>query len=138
MIIETMKKQKPFIRLSDPTRFSVYTMLIDMATKIAKSEGREVLDKDLETSAVKMYKETLSDITLLKQHNENTLCLEAELNIIDEFRPKFLSESQVIQLVNESSIELIKSNMGTIMKSLKAVPNMDASLLSKVLRDILK
>jgi uncharacterized protein YqeY len=137
--ISELRKERLTIRTTDPVRSMVLGLLIDNACKIAKNENREAEEKDIAVSAKRMFKETEKDIELIVAHGEKTSELAKELEVLKEFIPVLMDEASVRSLVAAYPPEsLVKKNMGNLMKEMKAVENMDPSILSKVLNEVLK
>jgi len=138
--ITELNRERLIIRKSNPVRSTILGLLIDGATKLAKEENRQVEEKDLYLTAQRSVKEIEKDIELLKSKNYSTVVQEVELEIWKEFLPKLLTKGEIKRIILQSYSEelLIKSNFSKIMKEMKLIGNMDMSLLSKILNEILK
>lgn len=138
--IQELNKERLLVRKENPQRYSVLSLLIDGASKIAKEENRSVEEKDLFLVAQRSVKEIDKDIDLTNGDNEFCKTLKAEKEIWKEFLPKLLTLGEIKRIVLQTYTEdfLVQSNFSSIMKEMKLIKDMDMSLLSKVLKETLK
>ena len=138
--IQELNKERLTIRKENPQRYSVLSLLIDGASKIAKEENRSVEEKDLYLVAQRSVKEIDKDIELTNSDNEFCKTLKAEKEIWKEFLPKLLTNGEIKRLLLQKYMEgdFIQSNFSKIMKEMKLIENMDMSLLNKILKEYLK
>jgi len=137
--ITELNKERLLIRKSDALRSTVIGLLIDGASKKAKTQNREVEERDLYSVAQSSVKEIEKDMEVLREKKHSTIVQEMELNIWKEFLPKLLSKGEikrmVLQMYNEEA--LIEANFVKIIKECKVIPDMDMALLNEVLKEIL-
>lgn len=140
MLIEKTK-----IRLTDPLRYDVITMILDGASKKAKTAQREVTEDDLLASVRSEVKNMEKAIELIESKSGDASRQKAELETYKGFLPKTLGVFETVaivkRLVNESvDLSLEKKNMGKYIAKIKALPNasqLDMALVSKTLQTIL-
>ena len=137
--IAELNKERLLVRKDNPLRYSVLSLLIDGATKIAKEENRGVEEKDLFLTAQRSVKEIDKDIELMDSNTNFCKTLEAEKEIWKEFLPKLLTQGEIKRIILQtySEDQLTKGNFSSIMKEMKNVKDMDMSILNKVLKEIL-
>ncbi len=115
--------EKTRIRLTDPDRFEVLTMILDGASKIAKREQREVEEKDLISAVKSEISSTEKAIDLIKSKNGDASKQEAELAIYKLFLPTPYTEEETEKLVkdwiNAFKLELTKKNAGKLISEFK-------------------
>lgn len=138
-----LKKDKITLRTSDPERSAVCEMIVDGATKIAKNEVREVTDKDIVTAIKREIKQTSEAIELIKQKNGDTSKQEKELALLNEYLPPQMTEEETKAKIMEVLKDIpedqrVRKMQGRIMGALKQYDNIDMSLVSKLLQEILK
>jgi uncharacterized protein YqeY len=137
--IKELNKEKLLIRAADPERASALGMIIDGAQKAAKSDQREVEDKDLVNSVKKLIKETEKAMELIESKGGDATKWKQELVIYKQYLPKQRSEDQTREIIN-----LIipatggdKKSRGKIMAQLKEDSSIDMSIASKILDEVL-
>lgn len=137
--IQELNKERLTIRKENLLRYSVLSLLIDGATKIAKEENRGVEEKDLFLTAQRSVKEIDKDIELMDSNTNFCKTLEAEKEIWKEFLPKLLTQGEIKRIVLQKykEEELVKANFSQIMKEMKLVKDIDMSILGKLLKELL-
>ncbi len=137
--VKELNKEKLLIRASDPERADALGMIIDGAQKAAKSQMREVEEKDLVSSVKKLIKETEKAAELIESKGGDATKWKQELVLYKQYLPKQRSEEQTREIIS-----LIipatggdKKSRGKIISQLKEDVSVDMSIASKILDEIL-
>lgn len=146
MNYKDMLIEKTKIRLTDPLRYDAITMILDGASKRAKTSQREVTEEDLLASVRSEVKNMEKAIELIESKNGDASKQKAELEVYKNFLPQMLDASETavaIAAIIDSSPELtpIKKNMGKYIAKVKALSNsaqFDMGIVSKTLQSILE
>ena len=146
MNYKDMLIEKTKIRLTDPLRYDVITMILDGASKKAKTAQRGVTEEDLLAAVRSEVKNMEKAIELIESKKGDASKQKAELNVYKSFLPQLLDTREttaIITTIITESVELTpeKKNMGRYIAKVKALPNasqFDMGLVSKTLQSILQ
>jgi len=138
--------EKTRIRLTDPDRFEVLTMILDGASKIAKREQREVEEKDLISAVKSEISSTEKAIDLIKSKAGDTSKQEKELQLYKTYLPTMKSEDETRSMLQKYFIleeaERKPQNMGKVISYIKAglgdeINQYDMKVVSKYVKEYL-
>lgn len=138
--IAELKRDKITLRLSNPLQASVSELIVDVATKLAKEENREVVEADVTTAIKRLIKQNEGAIELIKSKNGDYSKWEKEINVLKEFLPKQLTQEEINVTIDNilntlKEEERVKKNMGRVMNELKKYDNIDMNYASKILKE---
>lgn len=138
--------EKTRIRVTEPTRFSVLTMILDGASKIAKKEQREVEEKDLISAIKSEISSTEKAIELIKSKFGDTSKQERELQLYKTYLPVIKSEDETRTMLQKyftlEEAERKPQNMGKVISYVKAglgdeINQYDMKIVSKYVKEYL-
>ena len=81
-----------------------------------KTSTKPIAEQDV---VIKHYKKLNDSLELYKSDADKTNAIKAEMEVVAEFMPKQMEESEVVDLINEIKGKLDSPNMGAIMKELQ-------------------
>ena len=124
-MLEQMKKDNLNARKEkDTTTSNLLSVLIAEIEKGAKDDGnREVNNKDILAALKKFSKGAKESITALEKAGRNTSQVKQEIEILERYLPKQMSETELrkaIATIVEGLPEKSPKMMGKIMGELKA------------------
>ena len=138
--------EKTRIRSIDPDLFTVLTMILDGASKIAKKEQREVEEKDLISTVKSEISSTEKAIELIKSKSGDTAKHEKELQLYKSYLPTMKSEDETVRMLKAYFVlpedERKPTSMGKVMAYIKAGLGDDAvaydmKIVSKLVKEYL-
>jgi len=146
--IAELNKERLTIRTTNPVRAKALMMLIDGATKKAKSENREVTEQDILETAKMFASQATKDINEIKEKrikfNITTpvdfSSYEEDIKFYKEFLPaevEPLSVEEMKAVLASTGIELVKSNRGRISGAVKNIPRVNMKEMANLLNEIL-
>lgn len=146
MNYKDMLIEKTKIRLTDPLRYDVITMILDGASKKAKTAQREVTEEDLLAAVRSEVKSMEKAIELIESKKGDASRQKAELEVYESYLPRYLdtlaTTVAIVHLI-DTTPELTpeKKNMGRYITKVKALPNasqFDMGIVSKTLQSLLQ
>ena len=124
----------------DRVTSSLLTTLLGEAQMPGKNSGnRDSTDTEVILVIKKFIKNAKEMLKLSQPGTEQEKITLIELDILEEYLPSQLSENELRDGINRIIIELIESNMGQVMKSLKDAHNgnYDGRLASGIVKELL-
>ena len=117
-----------------------------MEWKTSKANVGKTLDEAVEIQILnKMVKQRQESIAEFEKAGRTELAEheKAQLNVIQEFLPLAATEEDILKCFNDvigqDGFELIKKNMGIIIKTIKGIlPNADGGLIAQIVKSKLQ
>ncbi|MEO1941458.1 MAG: GatB/YqeY domain-containing protein [Campylobacterales bacterium] len=129
-ILTQLKKEMIKAKRTDKARANALMMLIDTAQKLAKEQGVEPGEKEIQEAAKKLVK-------IAKESLEAGVPgADRELEIYKSFLPKMLGEQETLELLEKLIKEVGGKKIGEIMKRLKERGDVDLGLANRLLREL--
>jgi uncharacterized protein YqeY len=122
-MIDKLKKMKiQAMRDKDADLKSILSVLHSDAQIIAKNDGnRDLTEDDITNAAKKLINRNNKAIVDIESNNKSADHLKKENEVLSEFLPEMYSEENtyllIDDLLNNSELDLVKSNMGKFMGS---------------------
>lgn len=130
MTIMELKKRMIKAKKEDKDKANAFIMLVDTAQKIAKEKKENVNEKHIEAAAKKLVKMAKESVEFGIEKSKK------EIEIYKEFLPKMLGKEETTKII-EDIINKGSDNIGKIMKAIKTREDIDKSLASKIVKEIL-
>jgi len=128
----------------DKARASLLTTLIGEASMVGKNDGnRESTDAEV-TAVIKKFADKVREtLTVLVQESDQKLVYEHELQILESYLPKQMSEDELRNTVNAIKAEFGVADIkgkGVIMKTLKErhLGAYDGKMAAEIVDSVLK
>ena len=103
--------------------------------QVNTNESYQILRPLLTTTKEAILKELKIAEEMLKTCPNKSEEIQKRINIIKEFAPKIITnEDEILNIIEQLNISLIKINQGLIMKTLKTY-NVDLTVANKILRE---
>lgn len=135
---------KTSMKEKNVSRVNILRMVISEIKNKTVNEGKEITDDvclQVIKKSIKQHEDSIKQFT--DANRTDLVAKEAlELTYLKFYAPNMMSEEEtkceIDNYIKLNNVELIKKNMGTLMKHFKEYKEMDMSIVSKYLRDILK
>jgi len=125
----------------DNTRMLTLRMIKAKLLEFKTAKNAKPLDEAAEIQILKkMVKQREDSAKMYEEANRLELAAneKAEICIISEFLPEEASEDEIREYVNNCGIDLIKANMGSIIKAVKQkYPTADGKLVADIVKSSL-
>jgi len=135
---------KEAMKNGDHTKRDVLRCAVSEIKNKTVNAGKEINDDVCITVLQKMAKQHEESISQFNSANRTDLVSREalELSYIKFYLPNMLNEVEtkhyLEMYINDNKIELIKKNMGLIMKHVKTMREIDGKIASKILNEMLK
>lgn len=125
----------------DNTRMLTLRMIKAKLLEFKTAKNAKPLDEAAEIQILKkMVKQREDSAKMYEEANRLELAAneKAEICIISEFLPEEVSEKEIKECVDNCGINLVKANMGSIIKTVKQkYPNADGKLVADIVKSSL-
>ena len=111
---------------------NAYMMLIDCSQKIAKEGNMKLNLNHIELAAKKLLKQ--AEDTL----KSKGVVTKEELELYKKYLPKTLSIEETEKIIKDFINKTKDANLGSIMKHLKSIKNIDMKIASQIANKVLK
>lgn len=141
MLIDILKadmiaamKSKSILELS-----VIRSLISDINKKQLDSKSAAITDDMCLSVILKADKQRDESIMAYKNGNREDLMMieQNEKNIIAKYMPSFLSEDDTKIAINKLIESLSVKNIGTIMKAVRDIPNVNMAVASKLVKEIM-
>lgn len=112
-LMNRIKQMQISARKSGFAEASLLTTLLGEAAMVGKNSGRETNDAEVVSVVKKFIKNIDETITALSSRGQDTSLFVAERQVLEQFLPKQLNESQLIDIAKQFN------DMPSFMKHLK-------------------
>lgn len=112
-LMNRIKQMQISARKSGFAEASLLTTLLGEAAMVGKNSGRETNDAEVVSVVKKFIKNIDETITALTSRGQDTSLFVAERQVLEQFLPKQLNESQLIDIAKQFN------DMPSFMKHLK-------------------
>lgn len=123
LIAQIKKAQIEARKAHERERAQLLTTLIGEAEMVGKNAGREVTDAEVSAVIKKFLKNMTETIAILGEDHPQSEAVRFEMNVLEGYMPKQLSEEQLASEIQGIHAGLLgagdKADMGAIMKFLK-------------------
>jgi uncharacterized protein YqeY len=129
--VSELRKEMMMRKKVNQKEAQMLTMLLDETLKVAKADGNREADvKDITTAVKKMVKQAEQAKAL------NVEGAQEELDFLEQYRPKLLSEDETRAIVVEAKATH-GINIGAIMKEIKSAHGdlIDMKLVNQLLKE---
>ena len=137
MIYEKIKEMRMFaMKAKDESLKSVLTVLLGEVDRIKDTKG--TADDIIVSVVQKMAKNAEETIKICKDKGVDCSETVYLISVLDNFRPKSLTETAIRTIVEEAVIRLGKGTpIGKLMGEFKSHEGMDMKIASAILKEIL-